>query len=156
MNEQQDMRGDGWNQQPPRPNPCGQQVPSSTPGGMGYGRPPVPGHGCQQGYRPQPDYRPYPGEDRPRPQQESNGIGVAGFVLALITVFGGWIPVVGWLTWLLGLVFSAIGVGRKPRGLAIAGLVISLIIPVFVVLLIIVFGISMAGYGLRVNPGWEG
>ena len=39
---------------------------------------------------------------------KSNGIGTAGFVLALIAVFLGWVPVLGWIIWLLGLVLSGI------------------------------------------------
>lgn len=61
---------------------------------------------------------------------KSNGIGTAGFVLALIAFFIGWIPIIGqifgFFIWLLGLIFSFIGIFRKPKGLAIAGLVISL------------------------------
>lgn len=60
-------------------------------------------------------------------QPKGNGLGVAGFVLALIAVFLFWVPVVGWVLWALGLIFSAIGVFKAPKGLAIAGLVISLI-----------------------------
>jgi len=62
-------------------------------------------------------------------QQEtkSNGIGVAGFVLAIIALFLGWIPVLGWILWILGLILSIVGMTRKPKGLSIAGLVISLI-----------------------------
>lgn len=62
-----------------------------------------------------------------QPQSQSNGIGTAGFVLALIGIFLGWVPVLGWIIWLLGLILSAVGVMRKPKGLAIAGLVISLV-----------------------------
>ena len=60
-------------------------------------------------------------------QKKSNGIGTAGFVLALLGLFLSWVPFLGWLLWLLGVVFSAIGVFRVPRGLAIAGLCISFI-----------------------------
>lgn len=60
-------------------------------------------------------------------QKETNGIGIAGFVLAILSIFIGWIPFVGWICWFLGLLFSFIGVFKKPKGLAIAGLVISLI-----------------------------
>ena len=70
-------------------------------------------------------------------KKETNGIGTAGFVLALIGIFLGWIPVVGWIIWLLGLIFSFIGVFKQPKGLSIAGLVISLI---GIILLIVVFG----------------
>ena len=58
-------------------------------------------------------------------QKKSNGLGTAGFVLALIELFLCWIPILDWIIWLLGLIFSAIGVFRIPRGLA--GLCISFI-----------------------------
>ena len=64
---------------------------------------------------------------RDNEQKKSNGIGTAGFVLALIGLFLCWIPILDWIIWLLGLIFSAIGVFRIPRGLAIAGLCISFI-----------------------------
>jgi hypothetical protein len=76
-------------------------------------------------------------------EKKSNGIGTAGFVLALIAIFLGWVPVLGWILWLLGLIFSFAGVFKEPKGLAIAGLVISLI---GIILLIAVFG-SLLGIG---------
>ena len=75
-------------------------------------------------------------------EKKSNGVGTAGFVLALIALFVGWIPVLGWIVWLLGLIFSFVGVFKEPRGMSIAGLVISLI---GIILLLIVFaGIGAA------------
>jgi uncharacterized membrane protein YiaA len=74
-------------------------------------------------------------------EQFKNGIATAGFVLALITIFLGWIPVFGWIIWLLGLIFSSVGLANakkaegKGKGLAIAGLVISLIGIAFLILL---------------------
>ncbi len=70
-------------------------------------------------------------------EKKSNGLGTAGFVLALIALLLGWVPFLGWVTWLLGLIFSFIGVFRTPKGLSIAGLVISLI---GIILLLVVFG----------------
>lgn len=72
-------------------------------------------------------------------QQEktTNGIGTAGFILALIALFIGWVPILGWFVWFLGLVLSFIGVFKSPKGLSIAGLGISLI---GVILLIVAFG----------------
>lgn len=127
--------------------------------------PPTPGQ------RPQPGYRQgggpgYPGHDfyqfeqggangygasgrmPARPAgQESNGIGTAGFVLSLVTVFSSWVPFAGVMTWILAIVFSAIGLGRKPRGLAVAGLIISLGLPVLFVL----FVIALAALGTLSN-----
>lgn len=65
-------------------------------------------------------------------------MGVAGFVLALIGLFLFWVPVFNWILWLLGLIFSIIGVTRKPKGLAIAGIAIS-----FVVLIILITKVSL-------------
>lgn len=70
-------------------------------------------------------------------EKKSNGAGTAGFIFALITIFLGWIPVFGWILWLIGLILSLVGLARQPRGLAIAGLVISLL---GLILLLAVFG----------------
>jgi len=57
--------------------------------------------------------------------KKSNGLGTAGFVLALNGLVLCWVPVVGWVVWAEGFIFSLIGVFKAPRGLAIAGLIIS-------------------------------
>lgn len=84
-------------------------------------------------------------------EQLKNGMATAGFVLALVTIFLGWIPVLGWIIWLLGLIFSSVGlakakkVGGKGKGLAIAGLVISLIgIAVLLLLTLGLLGLGAA------------
>jgi hypothetical protein len=46
----------------------------------------------------------------------SNGIGTAGFVLAFLTLFLGWIPFLGWVMWLLGFIFSAMGISKAKKG----------------------------------------
>lgn len=58
--------------------------------------------------------------------KKGNGIGIAGFVLAIVALIFCWLPVINWILWILGLVFSIIGMFKRPKGLAIAGLVISL------------------------------
>lgn len=73
-------------------------------------------------------------------QTKSNGIGTAGFILAITAIFLGWIPFFGWLIWILGAIFSFVGVFKEPRGLSIAGLVISFIGIIF---LILVFGVLL-------------
>ncbi len=75
-------------------------------------------------------------------EKQSNGIGPAGFILSLVAIFLGWIPILGWIIWLLGLIFSFIGVFKQPKGLSIAGLVISL---VGIILLLVVFGAIVGG-----------
>ena len=58
-------------------------------------------------------------------EKKSNGLGTAGFVLALCGMLFSWIPGFSWVLWALGFIFSFVGIFRKPKGLAIAGLVIS-------------------------------
>lgn len=79
-----------------------------------------------------------------REVRRSNGLGTAGFVLALIGLFVSWIPVVGWIVWLLGLLFSFIGLFKRPRGLAIAGFILSLIDFIILVAFIGVIAAFMA------------
>lgn len=74
-------------------------------------------------------------------QAKSNGLGTAGFVLALIAFLFSWIPGVNWIIWFLGALFSVIGCFKQPRGLAIAGTVISFI---DIIILISVIG-AIAG-----------
>ena len=58
-----------------------------------------------------------------------NGLGVAGFVIALVGLLFSWIPIVNvfsvWLCW-LGLILSLVAVflKNKKKGLAIAGIVL--------------------------------
>lgn len=62
-----------------------------------------------------------------QPTRQSNGVGTAGFVLALISLFSLWVPGVSWVAWFLGFLLSFIGMFKSPRGLAIAGFIISII-----------------------------
>tara|TARA_B100000767_G_scaffold251572_1_gene254713 strand:- start:394 stop:1005 length:612 start_codon:yes stop_codon:yes gene_type:complete len=68
-------------------------------------------------------------------QKKSNRIGTAGFVIALIVLFVYifcstfylfYPTFLGSIIWLLGLIFSIVGVFKSPKGLSIAGLIISL------------------------------
>lgn len=76
--------------------------------------------------------------------QEKNGMGIAGFVLAMVALFSSWVPFARWIVWLLGLIFSLIGLGKQPKGFAIAGLIISLI-GLALIVLIIVLGVTVLG-----------
>jgi len=79
------------------------------------------------------------------PQLQSNGIGTAGFVLALIALFLSWIPGVGWVMWFLGLILSFIGMFKSPKGLAITGFIVSLI---DLIVLIFVIGAIVSMFGI--------
>jgi hypothetical protein len=69
-------------------------------------------------------------------EKKSNGIGTAGFVLALLGLILCWVPVVDWILWVLGVILSIIGCFKEPRGLAIAGVVISFIGLIAIILLV--------------------
>lgn len=78
-----------------------------------------------------------------------NGLAIAGMVLAICAVVLAWLPVVNFVCWILGLIFSAVGLknanrGAPYRGMAIAGLVISLAGIVLIVILVVIIGIGAA------------
>lgn len=72
-------------------------------------------------------------------EKKGNGLGTAGFVLALLAFVFCWVPVLDFILWFLGALFSFIGVFKSPRGLAIAGLVISFI---GIIVLVAFFGVA--------------
>ena len=80
-----------------------------------------------------------------------NGLGVAGFVIALIGLLFSWIPIVNvfsiWLCY-IGLVLSLVAVflKNKKKGLAIAGIILAV---VGIVLYYLVYaGIKAAAAGM--------
>lgn len=100
-----------------------------------YGQPQAPQGGAGQPYIGTAPPPPYGAPQTVYVQQpifvkKSNGAGTTGFVLALLNAIFSFIPVVNaicFILWPLGLIFSLIGVFKSPRGLAIAGLILSLI-----------------------------
>ena len=79
----------------------------------------------------------------------SNGMAIAGMVLAICAVVLAWLPVVNFVCWILGLIFSAIGLknanrGAPYRGMAIAGLAISLAGIVLIIILVVLIGVGAA------------
>jgi hypothetical protein len=74
-------------------------------------------------------------------EKKRNGVGTAGFVLALLGLILCKAQGVNLILWLLGLILSIIGCFRKPRGLAIAGVVISFAV---IILLIALIGVLAA------------
>ena len=78
------------------------------------------------------------------PEPSGNGLAIAGFVTALGAIVLFWIPLVNIILWVLGLVFSALGLkranrGAPHRGLAIAGLWIAIAAAILSVLLVVLF-----------------
>ena len=72
----------------------------------------------------------------PQVVNKSNGVGTAGFVIALICACLSWVPGVNVFLWIVGLLLSFIGMFNQPRGLAIAGFLISIIDIIIIVALI--------------------
>ncbi len=58
--------------------------------------------------------------------RKTNGIGTAGFVLAILSLCLSWTPLAGFFVWFLGFLLSFIGMFKSPRGLAVAGFIISI------------------------------
>ena len=102
-----------------------------------YFTPNIPPQPHQQPVPPQTYQQPYP-QSYPQPTptpvaprgRKKNGMGTAGFVLSLISLALCWLPVFNVILFLLGLAFSIVGVSLRNRkkGLAIAGLAISVVV----------------------------
>jgi hypothetical protein len=130
------------------------QLPSGAP--QGYPQPGYPQSGYQQqGYQ-QPSYQQpnigYPGYPDPNMGYQQldrrRGMALAGFILGIISLFF-WIlfngvgAVLNILLFILGIIFSSLGLrSRTRRGLAIAGLVLS-IIGGLVTIIIFIIGIAI-------------
>ena len=54
-----------------------------------------------------------------------------------------WMPFVNLILWFLGILFSFIGVFKRPRGKAIAGLIISVISIVVILIIYAVYGTAL-------------
>lgn len=74
-------------------------------------------------------------------ERRSNGFGTAGFVFALLGVILSWAPLVGFIIWFLGFLFSFIGLFKAPRGLAITGFILSIL---GIIIIITIFGSIVA------------
>ncbi len=94
-------------------------------------------HGQYQQQNPYQQQAPYTQQIIVNQEKKSNGLGTAGFVLALLSLLLCWVPVLDFILWLLGAIFSVIGLFKAPRGLAIAGTVISFL---GIIILILFFG----------------
>lgn len=76
----------------------------------------------QQSWNHYPQQQPYM-----PPVRKSNTVGTVGFIFSLLAIFFGWVPFIGIISWFVGLICSLIGVFSAPRGLAVAGLIISIV-----------------------------
>lgn len=69
---------------------------------------------------------------------EKNGLGVAGFVLSLVGLVLCWVPFANFILGGIGFILSLVGVFRRPKGLAIAGIIIASITLVVACIILIV------------------
>jgi hypothetical protein len=66
-------------------------------------------------------------------KKKKNGAGLAGFILALVGLvfcWLTWVPIFGWIIMAAlaaGFILSLMGVFKKPKGLALVGLILSAI-----------------------------
>ena len=67
----------------------------------------------------------------------NNPIGLVGFITSVVAIFLVLLPIVNLIIWLTGLILSSIiGMSKKPKTLAVAGLIISGV--TFLVLIVII------------------
>ncbi len=77
---------------------------------------------------------------QPQPVRQKNGPGSAGLVLSILGLVLCWVPIANLILWFLGFLFSFIGMFKRPKGKAIAGLVISIVCLVTLIVLFSVLG----------------
>ena len=78
-----------------------------------------------------------------QPVRSNNGFGTAGLVLSILGLVFCWVPIVDLILWFLGFLFSFIGIFKRPKGKAIAGLIIS-VITLVILACLFVFGVAVA------------
>ena len=65
------------------------------------------------------------------PQKPTNGVGLAGMIIGILSYILCWVPVLDFLLGMIGIILSGVGLRRKERyrlnGFAVAGLVLSII-----------------------------
>ncbi len=78
-------------------------------------------------------HNPPPSAEPQQQQSQGNGMAVAGLVLGILGLVFLWIPFLGWILALLGIIFGAVGngkankIGGKGKGMAVAGLVMGVL-----------------------------
>lgn len=85
-------------------------------------------------------------------QSKTNSKGVVGFVCSLLTIILCWVPLLGILLGIISFIFSILGLSKGPKGLAIAGLIISIVAIPFVVLYQILFGSMLTSLIPYIKP----
>lgn len=140
----------GYGQQYPS-NPSNPQYPQYPPQAPEYPAPPggypqQPGYGAQPGY----GYPQQPGYGYPPAEpQGGSGFGIASLILGIISILLFWLTILDLVPIILGIILGIVGRGRnrRGRGLALAGIITS------VIALLIVIGVfAVAAVVLKNNP----
>ncbi len=58
--------------------------------------------------------------------EQKNVIGLVGMIVAIVALVFSMVPVLGWILWFFGELFSVIGLFKKPRTYAVIGFILSL------------------------------
>ena len=58
--------------------------------------------------------------------EQKNVIGLVGMIIAIVALVFSMVPVLGWILWFFGELFSVIGLFKKPRTCAVIGFILSL------------------------------
>lgn len=69
--------------------------------------------------------------------KESNGIGIAGFILSIVSVVVSFTSFFSVIFWILGIIFSIMGLFQRPKGFAIAGTIISAVSGLLFILMVV-------------------
>ncbi len=70
------------------------------------------------------------------------GMSITGFIISLLAFMVCWIPLINLVFWLPGLVFSIVGLPRRRRGLAVAGVFISIFTLLFIIIFMSVYSVA--------------
>lgn len=58
--------------------------------------------------------------------EQKNVFGLVGMIVAIVALVFSMVPVLGWILWFFGELFSVIGLFKKPRTCAVIGFILSL------------------------------
>lgn len=83
------------------------------------------------------------------PQQEKKGLAIASMVLGITSIVPGWcIPYLPFILGLIGVILGGVSLSKKQggKGMAVAGLVTSIISLIIYLILFIVVGASLSAF----------
>ena len=87
----------------------------------------------------------------PAVQKPTNSMGIAGMVIGILSYCFCWVPVLGLILGLIGVILSGVGMSRKERcrlnGFAIAGLILSIIAMVLGLIMTIILLAALGAAG---------